>query len=201
MTTPTTLVQLADVKKHLNIDTNDDDVELRAFIDAATEKVQEITGPVLTRTVTEYRDGGTVSLLLRERPVQSITSVTELWANSSYTLTQTEFGAGASQFDFTFDVSQSEITRRINNLPEVFPDGVGNVKVVYVAGYATIPSRIRLATLALIQHWWSASQLNRNGGRPSLGGSDFSPAMGGGYAVPNFVREMLPQVDKVSWLA
>lgn len=201
MTAPTTLVQLADVKKHLNIENNEDDVELSAFIEAATEKIQEITGPVLSRTVTEYRDGGSTSMILRQRPVQSVTSVTELWANSSYTLTQTDFGAGASNFDFTFDPVEHEITRRVNNLVEVFPDGVDNVKIVYVAGYSTVPAAIRLATLALIQHWWSTSQLNRGGGRPSLGGADFSPAMGGGYAIPNFVREMLPQVDKVSWLS
>ena len=198
MTTPTTLVQLADVKAHLNIENNDDDVELQTFITAATEKVQEITGPVLTRTVTEYRSGGTPEIVLKQRPVTSVTSVVELIGNTSYTLTEAAFGAGTTNYHFAFDADKAEIARRFAALPACFAPGEDNIKIVYVAGYATIPSAIRLGTLALIQHWWSASQLNRNGGRPSLGGTDYPGAMGGGYAIPNFVREMLPQVDKVS---
>ena len=201
MSTPTTLVQLADVKAHLNIDNNDDDTELQNFILAATEKIQEITGPVLTRTVTEYRDGGNACIILWQRPVQSVTSVTELVGNTSYTLTEAAFGAGTTNYHFTFDATEYEIERRVVNSPACFAEGDDNIKIVYVAGYASIPAAIRLATLSLIQHWWSASQLNRNGGRPSLGGTDYPAAMGGGYAIPNFVREMLPQVDKVSWLA
>ena len=201
MTAPTTLVQLADVKAHLNITSNDDDTELQNFINAATEKIQEITGPVLSRTVTEYRNGGEENIVLWQRPVQSITSVTELLGSIPYTLTEIQFGAGTNNYHFTFDVTESEIQRRVVNWPAPFIDGDNNIKIVYVAGYATIPSAIRLATLALIQHWWSASQLNRQGGRPALGGNDYAPAIGGGYAIPNFVREMLPQVDKVSWTA
>ena len=201
MTTPTTLVQLADVKAHLNVDTNTDDTELQNFITAATEKIQEITGPVLTRTVTEYRNGGVGNIILLQRPVQSITSVSELWGSTVNTLTEAAFGAGTTNYHYTFDATEFEIERRVGNLPAIFAEGDDNIKIVYVAGYATIPAAIRLATLSLIQHWWSTSQLNRNGGRPSLGGTDFPSAMGGGYAIPNFVREMLPQVDKVSWLA
>lgn len=201
MSTPTTLVTLAEVKSYLNIfDNSTDDTELLAFIEAATRKIQEITGPVLSSTVTEYRDGGREKILLRERPVLSVTSVTELVGGTQMVLTQAAYGAGSGDC-FSFDASTSEITRRVGNEVATFADGMGNIKVVYVSGFASVPSEIALAAKALVQHWWSSSQLNRQGGRPNLGGTDYSPALGGGYAIPNFVREMLPQRDNVSWLA
>lgn len=201
MSTPTALVTLAEVKAYLNITNADDDTELLGFIDAATIKIQEITGPVLARTVTEYRDGGTSSLILTQRPVISVTSVTELIGSTQTVLTQNAYGAGTTDYGFTFDSDACTVTRRMGNDAATFADGVGNIKIVYSAGYAAIPAEIGLASKALIQHWWSSSQLNRNGGRPTLGGMDYSPAVGGGYAIPNFVREMLPQRDNVSWLA
>jgi hypothetical protein len=52
----------------------------------------------------------------------------------------------------------------------------------------------------LIQHLWTTSQMNRNGGRPSIGGDDsFVPGMG--FAVPNRVKELLQPSPRVPGVA
>lgn len=201
MTTPTNIVTLAETKAYLNIEGTEDDTELLAFIDAATVKITELAGPVLPTTVTEYHNGGRETITLLERPVASITSVTEVIGDISTALTAVTFGAGTSNYGYSFDADWCAVTRRVGNWPATFADGVGNIRVVYVAGYAAIPAQIALATKALIGHWWQASQQNRMGGRPGFSGEEYQQALGGGYAVPNFVRQMLPQRDNVSGIA
>lgn len=201
MTTPTSIVTLAEVKTFLNIEDADSDTELLAFIDAATRKITDITGPVLPTTVTEYRSGGAERIILRQRPVVSITSVTEVWGTTSTALTAITFGQGATNYGYSFDAATGSIVRRVNNEAGTFADGEDNIRIVYVAGYATIPAEIALAAKALITHWWQATQQNRMGGRPGFSGDEYVQAMGGGYAVPNFVRQMLPQRDNVSGVA
>ena len=75
-----------------------------------------------------------------------------------------------------------------------------NIKIIYIAGRATVPANVRLATLMLVQHLWTTSQNNKNGGRPNLGGDDtFVPGMG--FAVPNRVKELLQPGGRVPGVA
>lgn len=200
MTTPTAIVSLADVKYHLNKTDNDDDTELQFFIDAATPVIENIAGPVLPQTKTEYFNGGVSQISVNWLPIVSVTSVTETYGQTNYTLTEISLGSSNSNFAFTVDYSTGRIVRRSFNAEALFPVGTNNVKVAYVAGRATIPANVRLATLMLIQHLWSTSQLNRGGGRPSLGGDD-SFMSGAGFAVPNRVRELLQPSPRVPGVA
>ena len=200
MTNPTVIVSLADVKFHLNKTDNDDDTELQYFIDAATPLVEDIAGPVIPQTKTEYYSGGVSSLVVNSLPIISVTSVTETYGQTNYSLTEISLGSSNSNFAFTVDYSTGNIVRRSFNAEALFPTGTNNVKVVYVTGRATIPANIRLATLMLIQHLWSTSQLNRNGSRPTLGGDD-SFTVGAGFAVPNRVRELLQPSPRVPGIA
>lgn len=192
MTNPTSIVQLADVKFHLNIVDNTTDMELQSFIDAATPIIEKITGPVIRQTFVEYFDGGTTQLLLGNLPLISITSITEVDGDELNTLTAITLGSGTTQYGYTVDPERGRIVRRVNNAEAYFADGVQNIKVTYVAGYAdgAFPKNVRLATLNLIQHWWQQSQMNKSAGRAMYGGDDVS-AMVGGWAIPNRVRELL----------
>lgn len=200
MPNPTAIVSLADVKFHLNKTDNTDDTELQYFIDAATPIVENIAGPVLPTQRVEVYSGGVSEIVLNWLPIISVDSVVETYANVNYTLTQINLGNGSGAFNYTVDTTTGKIVRRVYNMLGRFPDGVNNVKVTYTTGRATIPANIRLATLMLIQHLWSTSQLNRNGGRPSLGGDD-SFTVGAGFAVPNRVRELLQPSPRVPGVA
>ena len=190
MTNPTTIVQLADVKAHLNIEVNDYDVELQQFIDASTSVIERITGPVIVQTFTEYFDGGCMAITLNHLPLVSVSSVVETMGDVNYTLAAITLGSGTSNYAYSLDTNIGQIVRRVANAAATFADGVKNVKVTYTAGRSRIPGNVRLATLMLIQHWWSQSQYNRQGGRPNLGGDDVMN-MGSGFAIPNRVRELL----------
>lgn len=201
MTTyPTAIVSLADVKFHLNKTDNDDDTELQYFIDAATPIVENIAGPVIPTSRTEYFSGGVSQIVVNWLPIVSVTSIVETYGQTNYTLNEISLGSSNTAFGFTVDYTTGKIVRRAYNAEALFPLGSNNVKVVYLAGRTSIPGNIRLATLMLIQHLWSTSQLNRQGGRPTLGGDDSFTA-GAGFAVPNRVRELLQPSPRVPGVA
>ena len=200
MTTPTAIVSLADVKAHLNKTDTDDDTELQFFIDAATPVIENIAGPVLPQTKTEYYNGGVSQIVLNWLPIVSVTSIVETYGQTNYSLTEISLGSSNTAFGYTVDYTTGKVVRRAYNAEALFPTGTNNVKVVYQAGRATIPANVRLATLMLIQHLWSTSQLNRNGARPTLGGDD-SFTVGAGFAVPNRVRELLQPSPRVPGIA
>lgn len=200
MTAPTTIVSLADVKAHLNKTDNTDDTELQYFLEAATPIIENIAGPVLPQTKTEYFSGGVSQINVNWLPILSVTSIVETYGQTNYTLTEITLGSSNTAFGFTVDYTTGRIIRRAYNAEALFPVGANNVQVVYQAGRATVPANVRLATLMLIQHLWSTSQLNRQGGRPMLGGED-GFAIGSGFAVPNRVRELLQPSPRVPGVA
>lgn len=200
MTAPTRLVSLEDVKLHLNKTDYIDDVELQGFIDAATPLIENMSGATINRTVVETHSGGTSTIILNSMPIVSVDSIVETYGQTNYTLTQVQLGTAQSGFSYTFDALTGRITRRAFNSVAIFPNGEGNVLITYTTGRTSVPGNIRLATLMLVQHLWTTSQMNRNGNRPSLGGDDtFMP--GAAYAVPTRVKELLQVSPRVPGVA
>lgn len=195
------IVSLTDVKLHLNkvLTATTDDNELRAFIDGAGLVVDAVCGPTVNRTVVEYHDGGRVAIPLRIWPMVSVTSVVETWwGGTNYTLTrETDLGVGPSTgFDYTADIAQGLIYRRISFFPADFVPGVRNIKVTYVAGRPhPWPTNITLAAKELVGFMWRTSQLGRGPTRATIGGQDTQ--MVAGYAVPNPIVDMLMTPDKL----
>lgn len=180
-----------DVKPHLNIPPEDtsQDAELVGFVEAATPIIEDITGPVLPRTITEMHDGGGVTIMLRNAPVLSITSIVEFSGPITFTLAVVADAAHGTTYSVTWD-NDGLIVRRTVGTTSVFPNGPDAVLVTYVAGCSQVPPNARLAALELIRHNYQQTQL---GGRPAFGGGDamedtFTPS---GYAVPHRVVELL----------
>ncbi|RKN38455.1 head-tail connector protein [Micromonospora endolithica] len=175
----TDIVALAEAKKQLNIaadDTSQDD-ELQLYIEAVTEVVEQVVGPVAPRTVTEVHDGRTGPLVLRRPPVLSVTSVTE----AGIVLTDGWSTAGGLLY----------------RLGGRWAGGQGGVTVIYQAGRASTAAAIKLAAKELVMVNY----------RPQLGGdySPFdtdSPDEGVpgevrlGFFVPNRVRDLLAPHDQ-----
>lgn len=173
----TAIVSLAEVKKHLNIDDTDSDDELRFYMDAATEMVEGMVGPVARRIVTETVTGRDGELILNHAPAISLTTVesTQGWTGTYDT-------AGMH-----LDGPSGIVRYGATGLTWSYP-----VSVTYVAGRVIVPAAIRLATLIILAHMW---ETQRGGDSPAslLAGGDQDPGFspGFGFAVPNRAKELL----------
>lgn len=147
------LVSLSDVKAHLNITSTTNDDEIQGFIDAATEVIENITGPILAKAVTEWHDGGSYTILLTGYPVTSVTSITEYTPTAQVLAAEpTDTTDPFTDYGYVIDTAKGEIARTSGGAPTTF---LGRVKVVYTAGRSTIPANVRLAALKLVKHMWS----------------------------------------------
>lgn len=145
-------VGLAETKKHLNIppdDTSRDD-ELRGFILSASAVAEDIAGTLATRNLVETYSGGSRNILLRRRPVQSVTSVII-------------DGTTVDPGDYTGSAA-GVLHRRFGH----WPHGFHNVQVTYAAGRTVMPANSLDAVKELIRINW----------RPQEGGN-YSPFDGG----------------------
>ncbi|MGZ4663718.1 MAG: hypothetical protein ACXV5Q_01360 [Frankiaceae bacterium] len=189
------LVSLSEARTHLSIPSSDtsNDAKLQGFIDACTSAVEDITGPILPRSIVgEVHDGGSPLLTLRFAPVISIQSVTEYVGVTAYALTSQPQGSTTGFYGYDLvDTNGGVLVRRDSTgNPIAFQGGRYGVTVSYTAGYSIVPNAVRLGALMLIQHWWDSTQQGFG-----AGGGAFSPDDGTtnmpGFAVPNFVAQQL----------
>lgn len=179
-TDPLTLVSLDAVKKHLNIPltTTTHDDELRDAIASVTDVIEDIVGVVIKRSFTEtYSGRGDRAVLLRWRPVVSVTSVTEngvAVASSDYSVT-----------------SSGVLTRATGR----WARGVDNVAVTHVAGRDATPASVRDGAKELIRINWRPQQGGNNPVFDQGRSDDFGQGQPGelrlGFFVPNTVMERL----------
>ena len=166
-------------------------------------------------TYTDYLDGtGLNSILLRETPVQSITNIwldqagyygqgsgfassSLLTAGVDYAL-MPDFQKDSSHHDWSgsgmvrrlglgtasyFVVSNSTIAGGAKFA--VWPVGVGNIKVTYVAGYATIPDDLTFAATSLAT--WCYNSRTQPGyvvANEALGAYSYGLLAGAGKGMP-----------------
>jgi hypothetical protein len=191
------IVSLVDVKSFLNFPANDNgssDAKIQEFIDAATEIVEGVTGPLVPETVTNVFNGGLSFIVLPERNVVSITSLTENRGLTNYTLTNQPLGQSIDAFGYTWDRTIQKIVRRgFGGGTVLFAPGEDNVVCTYVVGLGLIPGNVTMACLELIRHWWQWGQmgLRPSLGNPNSGAGDETPSVSNAYAVPNRVLELL----------
>lgn len=196
------LATLDEFKQAINYKTTSTttDAELQRFLDAATPVVEFITGPVLPRSVVERRDGGGDTVMLRTRPLVSVTSVVEYRGTTTTSLTEAATPAAAGTNTFTVNTDTGAITRRTSGGGiTTFPAGVDNVVITYSAGLASVPSNVKNAALEQAKHMFQKSQL---GGRPQLAAGGVADYTNGwGYGIPNAVREYLEPNRRLPGLA
>lgn len=168
------LTTAATIKTILGVSDTSLDAVLAVLIPQADEMIKGYLGREIEQaTYTEYYSGtGSQALILNQTPVQSITSVNE--DSGGY------FGDGTDAFpvasllvegtDYVLrkddatntEVSKSGILYRIGKAwPRPYSRlrgqlasapglGLGNIKVVYVAGWATVPADIQFAANKLV---------------------------------------------------
>lgn len=147
------LTVLATLKERLGITgSNPNDVPdayLENLIDRATDIIEnQVVGRQLdSQAFTEYYDGtGTRTLFLRQGPTSTLTSVSTVEWSSAGVATATAMNAG----DYFLRGTTTEgwkLPSRIESNSSVWTRGQQNYKVVYTAGYSTIPEDIEEAAL------------------------------------------------------
>lgn len=146
------LITLAQAKTHLKISASTEDTILEEMVNRSGQLCASYIGrPLKTATYTEYYNGtGTRYLRLLQFPATALTSLN---------VDATRQWAAATAKDVSADVildSPAGILTLWNN-GGIFPCGVSNVKVVYVAGFkdATdnlVPWDLQEASLLILQH-------------------------------------------------
>lgn len=147
------ILELVDYKEFLNITSSDTDDILTTIAEASEKEIENyLKFDLESETKTEYYDGsGREVLVLDCFPVTSVTTVS-YWDGSDWVdLTSSDYNA-----------------LRIKNQSSIFTDGYTftkgtmNYKIVYVAGYSTIPSDIQLAMKKITKINWDSTPLGRN---------------------------------------
>lgn len=159
------VISLAEAKLALNMsaDNADHEAELASFVTAVSRRFDELIGPVVTRSVTEYHDGGYGVVYPRQTPVSSITSVTEWDGTTSTTLTADAFGVAANADGYLLEQSGSyahdaKLVRLSSGSLTSFTSGRRSVQLIYVAGRAAntaaVDARIKQTAAMVLQRLW-----------------------------------------------
>lgn len=185
----TSVVTLQQAKDFLNITNTTSDAELPFYTSAATAMWANRGGPVGEpgAPLDEWYDGGRPTIVVRTRPIVTVTLVEESWGSTKYTLTETATGSGGTAFAYTVDKATGTFVRRAAGIAVPFAVGERNVHIQYTPGYATVPEDIQLAVLLLLKHMWTTQR--GIGKRPGLGGEEGT--MKESFAWPDRVEEIL----------
>lgn len=164
------VASFSEFKQHLNRTDLTDDAELRTYLASATDWVERtIGGPVSVQTFTELVPVANWWIQPTYRPLVSVTSLTP------------ELGSTLDSSAYVVDTTRNAIRVRWG----IFS---GWYTLVYKAGLAVIPERVKLAGLIVAAHLWQVQ--NGGGGLPFPGDSEV-PQFGQGFAVPNRAKELL----------
>lgn len=141
------LVSLSNFKSYIGVSGSDSDDVLNIILDWASSMVESYIGRTLASATYTYLHNwdGQVRIVLEQYPVSSITSVdyntgtieTPVWE----TVDENKYSLDTEEWQINFTMP---LNRWFNNY-----------KVVYVAGYDTIPNDIQLAVMKLWARYWN----------------------------------------------
>ena len=148
------LITLQEYKTAEGITAPKDDARLNVLIPSVSELVKTYCGNSFidffssNKTETFNIDWGTYVVQLTESPVNAIVSVQE---RESYNSAYTTLTTGA--YEFSLDTRTDSVLRTTSAGYKNWPRGVDAVKVVYTAGYSSVPSDLKLAVLDLVTYY------------------------------------------------
>ena len=183
----TAVLPLQDAKDQLNIPqaTTTYDTEIQSYIDTIRTSLERFTGgPAVNKSITERVEltADQTVLVLRQRPVVSVTSITSVASGQPIDI------SGGLDID-----PNAGTVRRQLSYPFFGPyyEWLPTMSVVYVAGWGTqVPAAFNSAARIIIQHLWTSQ--HGPALRPSMGaGDDMMTVPGFGFAIPNMALELL----------
>lgn len=155
MAASTGLTTLAKVKSYLGISETADDTLLQNIIDSVSEAIEHYCGRRFAlEERTEFYDGeGSSSLVLKCRPVESVSSIIDDTSHN--------FPASAEMDDdFYVFYPEAGIIELTNG---TFANGKRNVKVTYTAGFSVVPPAVEQAANILIGNYYNRGHSGGDG--------------------------------------
>lgn len=161
----TTLVFAKTYLKIPALETSQDSI-VEFCINAASQEIESDTNRKLkAQAITEYQHGRNGNIIvLREWPINSITSLS---IDQSALFTDPATLIDADDYRISDDLNSIVMINR------TLPNGFNNIKIIYNAGYASVPSDIENACLWLTTYYYMMRQ-NQDIGRTSKGKGDES---------------------------
>lgn len=176
------LSTLSRLKAQLGINGSDltQDSLLQFYIDASSQKIETYCDRKFnSQSFTEYFHGRKQNIIMpKQFPV---ISVTELRVQASRDWT--DVNGLISSDDYV--VSDTDNTLIYDGF---FPNGFSNIRLIYTAGYATIPSDLELACVWLAE-WFYLHKRRQDMGRTSVSKGDEN--LGVLANMPPMIQEML----------
>lgn len=187
------VITLQDAKDELRLLNASQDTALALFVSAVSQRLDDLCGPIVARSVTEAHEGWAGPLRLRKYPALSVTTVTEYSGTTAQVLAL-ETNAAKTTSDYWVDLSAGILYRRSEGYNTLWPRGAGNVVVVYSAGrFATtadVSAKFRLAARIMVKHFW---RFESGAGSQTFGSADLADGLAqiATFAVPRVVAELL----------
>lgn len=195
------LVGLPDVKDYLNLPANDriHDAKLIRFIHAVRPLIENITGPIIPTTFTEWHDGGQYFIQIRRRPstapgtspVLTLNSISEYIGPTEYPLTIVTDPAHGSIYSAMLDPTGRIVRRTAGGGVIGFNPMADAVVVSYTAGQAVTPPNVYEAALEAIRINYQTTQQVGRGRRTEADEPETTGMAPLGFFLPRRVRELL----------
>ena len=149
------------VKAALGVDVGHE-VDVARMVTAVSARIDELVGPVVNRSVTEYHDGGG-DIWPRQTPVSSVTTLRHADGATVTTFTEDTWGDAGNADGFVVVQSGSyphdvRIVRRSSGSGTGWLSGHRSLQLVYVAGRAadtaSVPARYAEVAVECIRRLW-----------------------------------------------
>lgn len=187
------VLTLDEAKNALNIPLTDDqfDDELASFVTAVSERLDDLCGPIVQRTVTDEIHVGAVASIWPEfTPAASFSAVLEYAGGVATTLTAETLLVAGDYAVVDAGTHNSHLARRSAWANRWFT--AGQVVITYVAGRyadtASVSPKFKQAAAKTLSWLWRGDQ---GAGTATFGAADGASVFGLGFALPNSVVELL----------
>jgi hypothetical protein len=191
------IISMSEAMEHLRLPATARDTyaaRLQPFLLSLTPMIENIIGPVVSRTITETHNGGSNVIKVLRPPIISVTTVIEVaGAGFSRTLTlQDPTTAGAlDAYGYSVDLERGILFRRVSGLNGSFLPGVRNVSVTYVAGRNPIPPNVIHAAKDLLRINWEVMTAGGAGINAAMSEQPTNRDHRSGFFMPGSVLDML----------
>ena len=164
---------------------------LAQYVTAASRTLAKSCGTIIYGTVTgELQSGGRGHIYLDRHPVAQVVQVVEYDLTNAGTLTA-ESNTSKPNDAYIADLTSGKITRRSGGASALFPVGIDNVSITYVAGRfastSAVDDRWKTACGLLLRNVWRAQEYAVG----SVDEFDVPQASFPRFMVPNAVKELL----------
>lgn len=155
------MITASDLRGFFNMDVTSDDTLLGDLITAAQRAAELYCDTIFeSSTLTEYQDGdGSQVIIVKKIPIISVTSI--------HDDVDRVFGSDALIASDDYVVTEAE--GKIELLNDVTTPGLKNLKIVYIAGFSSVPMAVKNAVGNLA----FADYIEKNGGVNAVQGQDF----------------------------